>query len=241
MTSSTRTSISRRRSGCPTPCRRSACSRCPSWPPSARTAPVARQLAALAEWVGKDGREVDEAGDLTPEGLTEATAALGVDADELAFLWEYALGVEWLVFDDDDEDRVVPGRDRRRLGVRRRRAGVRRVVRDPRRPCSARRLSSTAPTWTRKTTTRTSSSSTSPARGWRSPSCSSSPAGRASPSRSSPRCSGRTPPAGTTRTTKRRTTRSPRPAPSGSRTTATPPGCCSTSSRTPSRSPRTTS
>jgi hypothetical protein len=75
----------------------------------ARTAPVARQLAALAEWVGKDGREVDEAGDLTPEGLAEATAALGVDGDELAFLWECALGVEWLVFEDDDEDRVSPG------------------------------------------------------------------------------------------------------------------------------------
>jgi hypothetical protein len=75
----------------------------------ARTAPVARQLAALAEWVGKEGREVDEAGDLTADGLAEATAALGVDADELALLWECALGVEWLVFADDDEDRVVPG------------------------------------------------------------------------------------------------------------------------------------
>jgi hypothetical protein len=75
----------------------------------ARTAPVARQLAALAEWVGKDGREVDEAGDLTPEGLAAAKAALGVDDDELAFLWECALAVEWLVFEDDDEDRVSPG------------------------------------------------------------------------------------------------------------------------------------
>ena len=75
----------------------------------ARTAPVARQLAALAEWVGKEGREVDEVGDLTAEGLTAATAALGVDAADFAFLWECALGVEWLVFDDDDEDRVTPG------------------------------------------------------------------------------------------------------------------------------------
>jgi len=75
----------------------------------ARTAPVARQLAALAEWVGKDGREVDEAGDLTAEGAAAATAALGVDGDELAFLWECALSVEWLVFEDDDEDRVSPG------------------------------------------------------------------------------------------------------------------------------------
>jgi hypothetical protein len=75
----------------------------------ARRAPVARQLAALAEWVGKDGREVDEAGDLTPDGLAEAMVALGVDAGELAFLWECALSVEWLVFDDDDESRVGPG------------------------------------------------------------------------------------------------------------------------------------
>src|SRR5487761_812590 len=65
-------------------------------------------LPALAEWVGKEGREVDESGDLTPDGLAAATAALGVDADELAFLWECALGVEWLVF-DEDEDRVTPG------------------------------------------------------------------------------------------------------------------------------------
>jgi hypothetical protein len=75
----------------------------------ARTAPVARQLAALVEWVGKDGREVDEAGDLTADGQTEVAAVLGVDANDLAFLWECALSVEWLTFDDDDEDRVVPG------------------------------------------------------------------------------------------------------------------------------------
>jgi len=75
----------------------------------ARTAPVARQLAALAEWVGKEGRAVDDVGDLTPDGLAEAIAAIGVDADDFTFLWEYALGVEWLTFDPDDTDRVVPG------------------------------------------------------------------------------------------------------------------------------------
>lgn len=75
----------------------------------ARTAPIAGQLAALAEWVGKDGREIDEVGDLTPDGLAEAIAALGVDATDFTFLWEYALGVEWLVFDPDDDDRVMPG------------------------------------------------------------------------------------------------------------------------------------
>ncbi len=81
----------------------------PALAAQARTAPLLRQLAALAEWVGKDGREVDEAGDLTADGLAAAQAALGVDAEELAFLWEYALGVEWLAFDDEDADRVLPG------------------------------------------------------------------------------------------------------------------------------------
>lgn len=75
----------------------------------ARTAPVARELALLADWVGKDGREVDEDGDLTSEGLAEAVLTLGIEEEDLDFLWEYALGVEWLVFDSDDEDRVVPG------------------------------------------------------------------------------------------------------------------------------------
>ena len=75
----------------------------------ARTAPVTRALALIADWVGKDGREVDEDGDLTSEGLAEAVMTLGICEEDLNFLWEYALGVEWLVFDGDDEDRVVPG------------------------------------------------------------------------------------------------------------------------------------
>jgi hypothetical protein len=75
----------------------------------ARTAPVTRELALLADWVGKDGREVDEVGDLTSEGLAEAVMTLGICEEDLTFLWEYALGVEWLVYDSDDEDRVVPG------------------------------------------------------------------------------------------------------------------------------------
>lgn len=75
----------------------------------ARTAPVVRDLALLADWVGKDGREVDEDGDLTAEGLAEAVMTLGICEEDLTFLWEYALGVEWLVFDSDDEDRIVAG------------------------------------------------------------------------------------------------------------------------------------
>jgi hypothetical protein len=75
----------------------------------ARTAPVARELALLADWVGKDGREVDEDGDLTAEGLADAVITLGICEEDFTFLWEYALGVEWLVFDSDGEDRVVAG------------------------------------------------------------------------------------------------------------------------------------
>jgi hypothetical protein len=75
----------------------------------ARTAPVARELALLADWVGKDGREVDEDGDLTSDGLAEAVMTLGIEEEDLDYLWEYALAVEWLVFDSDDEDRVVAG------------------------------------------------------------------------------------------------------------------------------------
>src|SRR3984957_3540208 len=71
----------------------------------ARTAPVARELALLADWAGKDGREVDEDGELTSEGLAEAVMTLGICEEDLAFLWEYALGVEWLVFASADEDR----------------------------------------------------------------------------------------------------------------------------------------
>jgi hypothetical protein len=75
----------------------------------ARRAPLIAQLAALAAWVGKDGKEVDEDGDLTPEDQAEVVAALGVTPEDFVFLWEYALGVEWLLFDPEDEDRVLQG------------------------------------------------------------------------------------------------------------------------------------
>jgi hypothetical protein len=75
----------------------------------ARRAPLPGQLAALAAWVGKDGRVVDEDGDLTEEDQAAAVGALGITAEDFDFLWEYALGVEWLLFDPEDEDRVLPG------------------------------------------------------------------------------------------------------------------------------------
>ena len=75
----------------------------------ARRAPLMAQLAALAAWVGKDGKGVDSSGDLTPEDQAEVVAALGVTPEDFDFLWEYALGVEWLLFDPEDDDRVLQG------------------------------------------------------------------------------------------------------------------------------------
>ena len=73
----------------------------------ARAAPLARQLAALAMWVGS-GRRVDEDGDLSPSDAAAAAAAAGVGADDFAFLWEYAIAADWLSYDDADEDLVLP-------------------------------------------------------------------------------------------------------------------------------------
>jgi hypothetical protein len=75
----------------------------------ARNAPLTGQLAALATWVGKDGRVVDSDGDLSDEDQAAAVTALGITAEDFDFLWEYALGVEWLLFDPEDDDRVMPG------------------------------------------------------------------------------------------------------------------------------------
>jgi hypothetical protein len=74
----------------------------------ARQAPLAGQLAALAAWAGA-GRRTDEAGDLSPADAAAAAAAAGAGADDLAYLWEYAIAADWLSYDDADEDRVLPG------------------------------------------------------------------------------------------------------------------------------------
>src|ERR1700739_1618808 len=59
----------------------------------ARQAPLIAPLPGLAAGVGKDGKEVDEDGDLTPEDQAEVVAALKIAAEDFDFLWEYALGV----------------------------------------------------------------------------------------------------------------------------------------------------
>ena len=75
----------------------------------ARKAPLCAHLAALADWVGRDGRQVGEDGNLPEPADREAMRALGVESgDDYAFLWEYALAGGWLVFDSGG-DRVLPG------------------------------------------------------------------------------------------------------------------------------------
>ena len=82
----------------------------------ARTAPIVRQLAALADWVGKDGREVDDDGLLSPEAAADAAASVGLDGDDLALLWEYAFAAEWLDIDVEDDDRDPDQADRAMRG-----------------------------------------------------------------------------------------------------------------------------
>ena len=74
----------------------------------AREAPLAGQLAALAAWAGT-GREIDADGLLSPADAADAAAAVGVSADDFAYVWEYALAVEWLDWDEASQDRAFAG------------------------------------------------------------------------------------------------------------------------------------
>ena len=76
----------------------------------ARTGAAARPARRARRVGGQGGRRVDEAGDLSPADAAAAAARRARRrGDDFAFLWEYALAAEWLVFDDADEDRVLPG------------------------------------------------------------------------------------------------------------------------------------
>jgi hypothetical protein len=66
----------------------------------AREIPLVRELAALAEWTGEDGKPVDD-GERLPKGEEdEALAALSVSAPRLGVLWRYALTVGWVELAD---------------------------------------------------------------------------------------------------------------------------------------------
>jgi hypothetical protein len=63
----------------------------------ARAVPLLRELAALAEWVGVNGRLVDDDENLGKDVGEDALAALGLTPERLRVLWKYALAVDWVV------------------------------------------------------------------------------------------------------------------------------------------------
>ena len=81
----------------------------------ARAVPLARDLGALAEWLGEDGKPVDENENLGKDAQGEALTALDVSPERLRVLWKYALSVDWVEIrttagtDDEDEYHAFPG------------------------------------------------------------------------------------------------------------------------------------
>jgi hypothetical protein len=69
---------------------------------AARQAPIVAQLAALAGWLGEDGREVGEDGDPLPGDLADAAAAAGVDPGAFPYLWDLALESDFVDLDDEE-------------------------------------------------------------------------------------------------------------------------------------------
>ena len=74
----------------------------------ARAVPLLSELAALAAWVGEEGRAVDADAELPAADRADALAVLGVPAERFGYLWKYAGAVEWIV-EDDEGGRVTIG------------------------------------------------------------------------------------------------------------------------------------
>jgi hypothetical protein len=70
---------------------------------AARSAPMISRMAALATWAGDDGRPVDEDEELPDDAIADAAAAVGVDSDELRYLYEIAYAADWIDLDEDDD------------------------------------------------------------------------------------------------------------------------------------------
>ena len=66
----------------------------------ARSAPAMAGLDALARWLGRDGRLVDETDALAAADAADAARRLGVRPHYLPFLWEYALTSGWFELAD---------------------------------------------------------------------------------------------------------------------------------------------
>lgn len=72
---------------------------------AARASVLLNRARRLADWVG-DKREIVDGYDLAPSDAAEAADALGVSADELAYVWHFADHAEFLSFHDTY---VTPG------------------------------------------------------------------------------------------------------------------------------------
>jgi hypothetical protein len=79
----------------------------------ARAVPLTRDLGALAEWLGEDGKPVDEGENLGKDAQGEALTALDVSPERFRVLWKYALSVDWVeirtAVGTDDVYRAFPG------------------------------------------------------------------------------------------------------------------------------------
>ncbi|HUN32302.1 MAG TPA: hypothetical protein VMU95_09780 [Trebonia sp.] len=74
---------------------------------AARSIPLLTDLAALAAWVGTDGRAIDPDAELSAAERGDAVAALGVTEEQFAYLWKYAGAVDWI--EESDDGRVISG------------------------------------------------------------------------------------------------------------------------------------
>jgi hypothetical protein len=74
---------------------------------AARGIPLMTDLAALAAWVGTDGRAIDSDAELSASDRADAVAALGVTQEQFAYLWKYAGAVDWI--EESDEGTVISG------------------------------------------------------------------------------------------------------------------------------------
>jgi hypothetical protein len=77
---------------------------------AARAVPMLGELAALAGWVGEQGRAIDADAQLPAGDRADALAALsglGVSPERFAYLWKYAGAVDWIT--ESGPGRVTPG------------------------------------------------------------------------------------------------------------------------------------
>jgi hypothetical protein len=74
---------------------------------AARAVPMLSELAALASWVGEEGRAVDADAQLSGADQADALRALGVSAERFGYLWKYAGAVDWI--EETEDGRVTIG------------------------------------------------------------------------------------------------------------------------------------